>query len=59
MTTTDTWHITCEKCGHKATREGGNEMVGTQKRLVCVRRGHRGATLIREPASRPTWQAEK
>lgn len=43
----EVWHIECEKCGHKSTREGGNELVGKQKRMRCQECGHRGATLTR------------
>jgi DNA-directed RNA polymerase subunit RPC12/RpoP len=43
----EVWHIECSGCGRKTTREGGNELVGTQARLRCRKCGHRGATLTR------------
>lgn len=43
----EVWHIQCRSCGREVTREGGNEFVGTQGRLKCLKCGHRGASLRR------------
>lgn len=41
------WDIECRSCGHTVTREGGNELVGTQERWRCEKCGKRGADLRR------------
>lgn len=41
------WHIECTACGHKSTREGGNELVGKQKVMRCLKCNQRGADLTR------------